>query len=247
MENNMQRIEGREPIEAILFDLDGTLLRVQMEHFIPRYVERLAAYCSPHIKPRRFSRAMLDAIRQLITEEGDGHVSNEQRLFALLKQQLGIAETLVLESLAHYAEHHLDELQHLIHPIPLAQQIVKDCHRRAIPMVLATNPVFPRFMIEARMAWAEVDLGLFRHLTSYENSRFCKPQAGYFAEIAALLNVPPERCLMVGNDSSHDLAAAAVGMQTFLVDTWLVERNEKKWPIHYRGDHRALQQFLEQL
>ncbi|HMB14993.1 MAG TPA: HAD family hydrolase, partial [Pelovirga sp.] len=107
----MQRIEGREPIEAILFDLDGTLLRVQMEHFIPRYVERLAAYCSPHIKPRRFSRAMLDAIRQLITEEGDGHVSNEQRLFALLKQQLGIAETLVLESLAHYAEHHLDELQ----------------------------------------------------------------------------------------------------------------------------------------
>jgi FMN phosphatase YigB (HAD superfamily) len=247
MEINMLIKEGREPIEAILFDLDGTLLRVQMEHFIPRYVERLAAYCSPQIKTRRFSRAMLDAIRELIIAEGDGHVSNEERLFALLKKQLGIAETLVRECLAHYAEHHLDELQHLVHPIPLAQQIVKDCHRRAIPMVLATNPVFPRFMIEARMAWGELDLGWFRHLTSYENSRYCKPQAGYFAEIAAFLRVPPERCLMVGNDSSHDLAAAAVGMQTFLVDTWLVERNDKKWPCHYRGDHRALQQFLEQL
>ena len=243
----MLKRETSEPIEAILFDLDGTLLRVQMDHFIPRYVERLAAYCAPHVKPRRFTSAMLDAIRQLIIEEGDGQVSNEQRLFALLKKQLGIAETLVLESLAHYAEHHLDELQHLVHPIPLAQQIVNDCHRRAIPMVLATNPVFPRFMIEARMAWAELDLGLFRHLTSYENSRYCKPQAGYFAEIAALINVPPERCLMVGNDSSHDLAAAAVGMQTFLVDTWLVERNEKRWPSHYRGDHLALQRFLEGL
>ncbi|MBW6508037.1 MAG: HAD family hydrolase [Desulfuromonadales bacterium] len=243
----MQKREDSQPIKAILFDLDGTLLRVQMEHFIPRYVERLAAYCAPQIKPRRFTRAMLDAIRRLITEEGDGHISNEQRLFALLKQQLGIAEALLVESLAHYAEHHLDELHHLVHPIPLAQQIVNDCHRRNIPLVLATNPVFPRFMIEARMAWAELDLGLFRHLTSYENSRYCKPQAGYFAEIATLINVPPERCLMVGNDSSHDLAAAAVGMQTFLVDTWLVERNEQKWPCHYRGDHRALQIFLEQL
>lgn len=243
----MQKREDSQPIKAILFDLDGTLLRVQMEHFIPRYVERLAAYCAPQIKPRRFTRAMLDAIRQLITEDGDGHISNEQRLFALLKQQLGIAETLLVESLAHYAEHHLDELHHLVHPIPLAQQIVNDCHRRNIPLVLATNPVFPRFMIEARMAWAELDLRCFLHLTSYENSRYCKPQAGYFAEIATLINVPPERCLMVGNDSSHDLAAAAVGMQTFLVDTWLVERNEKKWPCHYRGDHRALQIFLEQL
>lgn len=243
----MQKKVDSEPIEAILFDLDGTLLRVQMEHFIPRYVERLAAYCAPQIKPRRFCRAMLDAIRQLIAEEGDGLDSNEKRLFFLLKQELGIAETLLLESLAHYASHHLDELQYLVHPIPLAQKIIKDCYRRDIPMVLATNPVFPRFMIEARMAWADLDLQVFDHLTSYENSRYCKPQAGYFAEIAARLNVPPERCLMVGNDSSHDLAATAVGMQTFLVDTWLVERNEQRWPSHYRGDHLALQQFLAQL
>ena len=239
--------DGKEKVEAILFDLDGTLLRVQMDHFIPRYVERLAAYCSPQVKPRRFSRTMLEAIRCLIMEEGNGSSSNEQRLFALLKQQLGIAETVLIESLEHYAVHHLEELQHLVHPIPLAQRILKDCHRRNIPMVLATNPVFPRFMIEARMVWGGVDRSFFRHITSYENSRYCKPQAGYFREIAALLNIPPQRCLMVGNDSSHDLAAAAIGMQTFLVDTWLVERDEKRWPSHHRGDHRALQQFLEQL
>ncbi len=239
--------DAKEKVEVILFDLDGTLLRVQMDQFIPRYVERLAAFCAPLVKPRRFSRAMIEAIRSLISEEGNGLCSNEERLFAVLKEQLGVAETLLIESLEHYAAHHLDELQHLVHPIPLAQRILKDCHCRDIPMVLATNPVFPRFMIEARMEWGGVDRSFFRHITTYENSRYCKPQAGYFREIAALLNVPPQRCLMVGNDSSHDLAAAAVGMQTFLVDTWLVERDDKRWPSHYRGDHRVLQQFLEQL
>ena len=238
---------GKAPIEAILFDLDGTLLRVQMDHFIPRYVERLADFCAPRIKPRHFSRSMLDAIRGLITEEGNGLSSNEARLFAALQQRLGITENLLTESLENYAVNHLDELRHLVHPIPLAQRILKDCRQRDIPMVLATNPVFPRFMIEARMEWGGVDRSFFRHITTYENSRYCKPQAGYFAEIAALLGVPPERCLMVGNDSSHDVAAMAVGMQTFLVDTWLVDRNDNRWTSHHRGDHRALQQFLEQL
>ncbi|MFO7765666.1 MAG: HAD family hydrolase [Pelovirga sp.] len=243
----MTGCNNTEKVEAVLFDLDGTLLRVQMDYFIPRYVERLAAYCAPQVKPRRFMRVMLDAIRCLIREEGNGSCSNEKRLFDALRQQLGIADTLLTESLEHYALHHLGELQSLVHPVPLAQRILKDCHHRNIPMVLATNPVFPRFMIEARMEWGGVDQSVFRHVTTYENSYYCKPQAGYFREIATLLKIPPQRCLMVGNDASHDLAAAAVGMQTFLVDTWLVERDEKSWPCHYRGDHRALQQFLEQL
>lgn len=243
----MQRRQSDEPIEAILFDLDGTLLRVQMEHFIPRYVERLADLCAAEIKPKRFVRSMLDAIRQLINDEGGGDCSNEERLFGLLRQQLGISSEALSHCLDHFARNHLEELKPLVHPIPLAVQIINDCKGLGIPLVLATNPVFPRFMIEARMAWGGVNQALFCHVTSYENSRYCKPQAGYFQDIADLLELPAQRCLMVGNDSSHDLAAAATGMQTFLVDTWLVERQEKRWPSHYRGDHSVLQRFLRQL
>lgn len=240
----MLDVDHDEPIEAILFDLDGTLLRVQMEHFIPRYVERLAAYFANDIKPETFSKVMIFAIRKLIATTGDGRLSNEERFHALLEGELGLSPELFAQGLDYFARNHLEELKAQVHAIPLAIRIVKECHLRGIPLVLATNPVFPRFMIDARMRWGGLDLGLFSHVTSYENSRYCKPQAGYFQDIAQMLELPPQRCLMIGNDSSHDLAAVATGMRAFLVDTWLVERDEPRWPSHYRGDHSTLQRFL---
>lgn len=232
-------------IEAVLFDLDGTLLRAQMTEFIPRYVEGLAQYCAADVKPKRFIKAKLAAIRDLIQTEGDGRMTNEGRLFALMRHDLGISEDLLRNSLEHFEKNGLPQLQNLIRPIPLARQIVKECRQRDVPLVLATNPVFPRFMIRARMLWGGLEEDSFQHITSYENSRFCKPQAKYFAEVAETIGVRPENCLMVGNDLNHDLAAAAVGMQAFLVDTWLVERGAPKWPCDYRGDHQMLQDFLQ--
>ena len=79
-------------IEAVLFDLDGTLLRVQMAEFIPRYIDGLAGHCLEYVKPKKFARAMLGAIRGLILVDGDGHMTNEQRIYATLVEQLSIPE-----------------------------------------------------------------------------------------------------------------------------------------------------------
>ncbi|MFK5926916.1 MAG: HAD family hydrolase, partial [Desulfuromusa sp.] len=157
-----------------------------------------------------------------------------------------ISETQMRDSLIHFEKNGLADLQDLIRPIPLAKQIVKGCHKKGIPLVLATNPVFPMFMIQARMKWAELEEDSFTFLTSYENSYYCKPQSGYFLAIADQLGIPPENCLMVGNDSNHDLAAVAVEMKTYLVDTWIVDRDGSEWPCEHRGDHGSLQKFLQE-
>lgn len=233
-------------IRAVLFDLDGTLLRVQMAEFIPRYIHGLAKYCVDYVTPKKFEQAMLSAIRSLIRHTGDGEITNEQRLFSILQQQLTVPEKVLRQALESYRQGDIEELQPLVKSIPLATTIVKECLQQQIPLVLATNPVFPEFMISARLKWAGLDDLRFDHLTSYENSRYCKPQSGYFSEIAAQLGIEPKHCLMVGNDTQHDLAAAAVGMQTFLVDTWIIEREGSSWPCEHRGDHLQLQQFLQQ-
>ncbi len=233
-----------KPIEAVLFDLDGTLLRSRMTELIPRYVEGLAADCVDFVKPKRFIKAKISAIRELIQTAGDGSLTIEERLYAIMQRELGLPPARLQQSLDHFQSHELASLQELVRPIPLAKQILLECREQGVPLVLATNPVFPRFMVQARMDWGEIDGGFFRSITTYENSRFCKPQAGYFLEIAAFLGVPPEHCLMVGNDLNHDLAAVAVGMETFLVDTWLVERGDPAWPCAQRGDHQQLQEFL---
>ena len=79
-------------IDAILFDLDGTLLRVQMSEFIPRYIEGLAQHCLDYVKPKIFERVMLGAIRSLIRSAGDGQNTNKQRIFSTLQEHLAIPE-----------------------------------------------------------------------------------------------------------------------------------------------------------
>ena len=242
----MTESEEKNPIEAILFDLDGTLLRANMREFIPQYLRGLAAYCADFVKPEKFEKTLLSIIRDLIHTEGDGFTTNEERVYSQMDRELAIPEAMLRESLTQLKEQGLDRLQGFIQPIPLAGQIVKDCRSKGLPLVLATNPVFPKFMIQARMEWADLEEDSFTYLTSYENSYYCKPQAGYFQAIAERLDIAPKNCLMVGNDRSHDLAASAIGMKTYLVDTWLVDRGGPEWPCEYRGDHSSLQKFLQE-
>lgn len=241
-----QQENKTESIDAVLFDLDGTLLRVQMAEFIPRYIEGLAVHCREYAEPKKFARVMLGAIRGLIRDVSDGSLTNEQRVYSTLQEQLSIPETVLRDSFQRFAATGLDSLQELVHPIPIVRKILTECQRQGVPLVLATNPVFPEFMIQARLQWGGLSDIPFQHLTSFENSRHCKPQAGYFREIADRLEVAPERCLMVGNDTSHDLAAVSVGMKVFLVDTWIVEREVAVWPCEHRGDHAELYRFLQQ-
>ncbi len=238
-------LPSRNPvISAVLFDMDGTLLRARMSEFIPRYVDSLADCCSAYVKPNKFVKAKLRAIRELIHQPGDGILTNEQRLFQLMTDDLNISAQVLKDSFDHFQDNGLDALQHFIRPIPLAQQIVIECYRKGIPLVLATNPVFPDFMIKARLRWGGLDENLFHLITAYENSYHCKPQPGYFVDIARDLGLQPQQCLMVGNDLNHDLAAVSVGMQAFLVDTWLVDHGPPEWDCPNRGDHRRLQEFL---
>ena len=241
----MSELRQKKTIKAILFDLDGTLLRAQMREFIPRYLQGLSAYCADLVKPRELERVLLATIKELIHTDGDGLRTNEERVYSRIHKDLAIPETKMRECLALFEKNDLANLQNLIHPIPLAKQIIKDCQNKGVPLVLATNPVFPMFMIQARMQWAELEEDSFTFLTSYENSYYCKPQSGYFQAISDQLGIAPENCLMVGNDISHDLAAVAIGMQTYLVDTWMIDRDGPEWPCENRGDHSSLQKFLQ--
>lgn len=235
----------KKPFEAVLFDLDGTLLRVQMTDFIPRYISGLAEHCREYAKPKAFVRGMQGAICGLIRDAGDGRTTNERRVYSFLQQQLSIPEQALKNSFQQFADNQLDSLQDLVKPIPLARKILAECQQRGLKLVLATNPVFPEFMIQARLRWGGLADIPFDYVTSFENSHHCKPHPGYFRDIADRLQLDPKHCLMVGNDTSHDLAAIAVGMTTFLVDTWIVERDEARWHCEHRGDHDALHRFIE--
>jgi len=85
-----------------------------------------------------------------------------------------------------------------------------------VPLVLATNPVFPEIALLRRLTWIGLDAKPFTTLTAMERMNFIKPRAGYYRQIARMLGLSPERCLMVGNDPVNDGAAARTGMRVYL-------------------------------
>lgn len=234
-----------EGLEGILFDLDGTLLQVDMNRFIPAYVQGLAEVCADLVEPRRFTDVVLQATWALLRSE-QGECSNQQLFHSALERHLAISPDLFSQRLQCYCREYLPALAPLITPHPLVPRILRGCFDRGLKVVVATNPVFPRPLVEARLAWGAMGEFLFDLVTSYENSRFCKPHRGYFEDILQTLGLAPQHCLMVGNDTLHDLAAGQAGMATYLLDTWLIDRGGSLQP-DYRGDHHQLCRLLETL
>ncbi len=52
---------------------------------------------------------------------------------------------------------------------------------------------------------------------------------------------------MIGNDVDDDLPAAQVGIKTFLVEDFLINRYDRIFKVDYRGKLRDLPAFLEDL
>ncbi|OHB32822.1 MAG: hypothetical protein A2X84_04135 [Desulfuromonadaceae bacterium GWC2_58_13] len=236
----------KNDLRGVFFDLDGTLLQVEMKHFIPAYTRGLAACFDDVADPKRFADVLLRATLALLRRQ-DGTRSNESFFLEMVADSLDIDAELYNRRLRQYCGDGLQRLACLVRPHPLARDILERCSQAGLRVVLATNPVFPRPVVEARMNWGGLQDYPFELITSYENSRFCKPHRGYFADILETMGLLPEQCLMIGNDTEHDLAAREAGVATFLVDTWLVDRCDGVFATDYRGGLVDLYRFVGEL
>jgi FMN phosphatase YigB (HAD superfamily) len=82
-------------------------------------------------------------------------------------------------------------------------------------------------------------------VTTYENSRRCKPNPDYYREVLAALGKAPENCIMVGNDVDEDiLPAREVGMKTFLLTHSLLNRKGRDLCGIEQGGFSELKEFL---
>lgn len=233
-------------VRAVLFDLDGTLLQVEMEQFIPAYIAKLATHFDDRVERCVFAEVVRSATFSLIRSE-EVRRSNEEFFLGVTERHLGVDGALFAERLQRFCADGLADLAGLIRPLPLARDILGRCFERGLRVVIATNPVFPRPVVEARLRWGGLDDFPYELVTTLENSRCCKPHPGYFRDLLDRLELPAEQTVMVGNDTEHDLAAAEAGIATFLVDTWLVDRCRGRFRADFRGDHRELLQFVETL
>ena len=111
-------------------------------------------------------------------------------------------------------------------------------------MVIATNPLFPAMAIEQRLEWAGVAGFPYQLVTTYENSRACKPNLLYYEQILESIGHHAEACLMVGEDDM-DMVAGHLGCATFFVPGPSTKLDPATPEPTYRGTLADLEALLK--
>lgn len=220
--------------EAILLDLDGTLLDLDVEEFISAYIDLLARRFESIIDRDLFASHLFQSTSLMVQNEDPGE-KNIKVFYDDFCRRIGMSLEEIEPIVKGFYRHDFPTLNNFGREHPYARNLIDAARTKGLPLVLATNPIFPQTAIEQRLGWGGLSAGLFELITSMENMHFCKPNPDYYREIAAKIGCRPEKCLMAGNDTLEDLSASEAGMKTFLVEDHLLHRGGGEPVCDYRG------------
>ncbi|MBU4556776.1 MAG: HAD family hydrolase [Actinobacteria bacterium] len=206
-------------LKAVLFDLDGTLLDINIEAFLGTYFAALSGALAEVFDNdedlRQAMRAVSDATGSMMRPHEER--TNRQVFYAEFESQTGVDLASHSDLLERFYRDVFPTLNAGIAPASGGLESIAAARECGLRIAVATNPIFPRAAILHRMAWAGVFPDQVDVITDFDLMHATKPHPAYFRETAALLGVDPTDCLMVGDDRVLDLSAADVGMRTFHV------------------------------
>jgi len=233
-------------ITAILFDLDGTLLPLDQDALTQAYFKLLAARLAPHgYEPRQLLNGIWQGIEAMV--QNDGSRTNEEAFWDKFVSLYGEG------CLAHqpiFEDFYRNEFQQVAQACgftPDAAHTVEQLKEMGFRLVLATNPLFPSIATESRIRWAGLNKDDFELYTTYENSRYCKPNLNYYREILQKLGLNAQECLMVGNDVGEDMIARELGMQVFLLTDCLINKQNTDLSVYPHGSFAQLMEYVVSL
>ena len=209
-------------MNTFIFDLDGTLLPMpKQEEFLDTYFRTLSKKVMLHgMDPQILVKAVWIGTQAMI--QNDGSVTNEQRFWDEFAKVMG-EDARQLESIFDdFYRNEFAEAKSTTYAHPNAKECIRSLKEKGYTIALATNPLFPKVATFTRIKWAGLEPDDFEHITTYENSSYCKPNLGYYKEVLLNLNKKPEECIMIGNDVKEDMCAAGLGMDTYLLNECLI-------------------------
>lgn len=215
--------------QAILFDMDGTLVPMDVDKFTKGYFGLLLAKLARHgFDPSQFGRQMWAGVAAMV--ENDGTATNEERFWACFTRLTGKEKDTVNPDCLDFYGNEFAQARRFTEENPLAVQAIRLARARAEKVILATNPMFPMVGQVTRMGWVGLKPEDFDLVTAYEEERYCKPNPLYYTSICQRLGLEPSRCLMIGNDEHEDMyAATQAGLHCHLITDWMIPSREHPW------------------
>lgn len=232
-------------IKTVLFDIDGTLLPMDLDVFTKCYFKHLLAHIAPlGYDPNEAYRAVMFGVKKMVGN--DGSKTNEEVFWEAFGAVLGQEACNHKDLFDRYYVTDFNKAKEVCGFQPKAAELISKLKGRGIGLAVASNPLFPMVAQKARLEWAGVDPMDFSHITAYENCHYAKPNPQYYLEILENLGCRAEETLMVGNDVSDDMAAKEVGLQVFLLTECIINDNNDDISSYPQGTYDDLWDFIEE-
>lgn len=233
-------------IKVVLFDLDGTLLPLNQNEFIKDYFYLLTNFLdSLKLDSKRIMTAVGLGMDSMLNNQG--LMTNEEifdqtfiKVYGESYQSLEYEFNLFYETVFPKLQIHSSVNKAVLQTIDLLKE--KD-----IKIILATNPIFPRIATYQRIKWAELEVEDFMHISTFENSKYTKPNLKYYLEILKLTNTSIEECIMVGNDVDDDMVVKDLNMKTYLITDCLINNSNQDIKNYLNGDFNDFYSYIKSL
>lgn len=232
-------------INTILFDLDGTLLPMDVDVFTNSYMHEVEKHFAKDTDPKRLIKYIWHSTKAMV--ENTGLKTNET---VFRKNFHDISENNLLGINDKFEEFYDTKFSKLKSSTYKDENMIKSVYKlkeMGYDVVVATNPLFPEKAIHQRVEWAGFNISDFIYISSFEKNHYCKPQIEYYKEILSTIDKTPSECMMVGNDMKEDLVAGNLGLKTWLVTNCLIEDKEKSFKPDYRGTSEEFFEFIKRM
>ena len=233
-------------IKAIFFDLDGTLLPMDQDEFIKAYLGGLVKTLAPRgYDPEAIASALWTSTRAMM--KNDGRITNEEMFWQSFSAILGKNVRKEEGRLADFYAGDFQKVSSTCGCNPKSRELIDRLKDTDLRIILATSPLFPTVATYSRIAWAGLEPSDFEYVTTYENSRYCKPNPTYYTDLCEKLGLEPCEVAMIGNDVGDDMVAAGLGMKVFLLTDYLINRKDEDISNYTHGSFPELFEFIEEI
>lgn len=232
-------------MNTVLFDLDGTLLPMDVDIFTKHYLKELSSYFSDIMDSKQLINYIWTSTEEMVANIEE--VTNEDVFMNKFQNLINDDIKVYRDRFDEFYNTNFLKLKGCTVEMPYVKKSVDLLKKKGYEMVIATNPLFPLTAILHRINWAGLDPSDFIYITSYERNHYCKPQIQFYQEVLKDINKKPSECIMVGNDVQEDLVSKELGIKTFLIEDYIIHRKNEPINTDYQGSYEDFYKFTQSL
>ena len=146
-------------IKHILFDLDGTLLKMDNKAFIDYYFQLLGKKMATYgYDVKELVKVIWMATMEVL--KNDGTMTNRERFFLVfckdMDGKLHAPKEEVERVFNEFYDNEFDEAKVMVKRDGESGRIVQKLKEEGYDLIVATSPVFPRVAVEKRLSWIDL-------------------------------------------------------------------------------------------